>query len=102
MHIKPTIGRVVWFTPGAAHLPTPTFAYNRSTDPAHQQACAATVAYVHSDSMVNLRVTDHNGHDHAITSVPLVQEGDTIPSAGFYCEWMPYQKGQAAKAESSS
>jgi len=27
--------------------------------------------------------------------------GDPIPTSGFYCEWMPYQKGQAAKTEAA-
>ena len=60
------------------------------------QPFAATVAYVHSDRMVNLSYFDHDGLGWSQTSVPLVQEGDEKP-VGMYCEWMPYQLGQAKK-----
>lgn len=88
--ITPTIGRVVWFHP-------PTNA--AETGFAGQEICAAIVARVWSDRMVNLTVFDANGVPHSRTSVTLVQDGDTTPSLGYYCEWMPYQKGQAAKTE---
>lgn len=84
--IKPTIGRVVWF-------------WDRRPDvPRQSQAHAALVTYVHSDAMVNLAVFDADGHIRSCTSVPLVQDDNEAP-AGLYCEWMPYQKGQAAKAD---
>lgn len=63
-----------------------------------EQAFAALVTYVHSDTMVNLAVFDANGVPFAETSVTLVQDNQPVP-AGRYCEWMPYQKGQAAKTE---
>ncbi|MBF5006826.1 hypothetical protein ISG32_21500 [Diaphorobacter sp. NR2-3-3-1] len=44
---------------------------------------------------------DANGNAHSRTSVPLVQDGDSCPANGYYCEWMPYQKGQAAKTEAA-
>lgn len=81
--ITPTVGRVVLF-----HQAVP-----------HDQPYAATIAYVHSDRMVNLSVVDHSGVQFGTTSVPLLQDGDPVPENGYYCEWMPYQKGQAAKAE---
>ena len=28
-----------------------------------------------------------------------MQEGDGVPQGNHYCEWMPYQKGQAAKCD---
>lgn len=84
--IKPTIGRVVWFWEGI----------HEESD----QAQAALVTYVHSDTCVNLSVFDPNGNQHARTSVLLKQEPDDIANyQGPYCEWMPYQKGQAAKTE---
>jgi hypothetical protein len=84
--IKPTIGRVVWF-------------WDRSADmPRQPQAHAALVTYVHSDTMVNLVVFDAGGNSHPRTSVHLLQEDCEAP-VGPYCEWMPYQKGQAAKTE---
>lgn len=86
--IQPTVGRVVWYRQvGSLEL-----------EQWSEQPMAATVAFVYSDRMVNLSVTDHAGQQHAVTSVPLVQEGDPKP-LGSYCEWMPYQKGQAAKTE---
>ena len=88
--IKPTIGRVVWFHP-SSNVAEVGF-YPNAT-------CAAIVAYVHSDNMVNLAVFDGNGAVHSKTSVRLIQDTDEAPKGGYYCEWMPYQKGQAAKTE---
>jgi hypothetical protein len=87
MAIKPTVGRVVWFTP-------PSNSAESGFTGHGGQPMAAIVAYVWSDSMVNLHVIDHNGVGHSRTSVPLVQENDPKPD-GYYCEWMPYQTGQA-------
>lgn len=47
---------------------------------------------------MNLAVFDANGNSRGQTSVLLHQEGALRPSMGF-AEWMPYQKGQAAKTE---
>jgi hypothetical protein len=82
--IKPTEGRVVWYWLAAG---TP------QTKP-----LAAIVAGVKSDSVVNLSVFDFEGNQRGETDVPLIQEGDKRPTTHF-CEWMPYQKGQAAKTE---
>lgn len=86
--IKPTVGRVVLFTPASSDP------LSRSAD----QRLAAIITYVWSDTMVNLAVFDANGNHHAKTSVYLVQDGSERPS-GYFCEWMEYQKGQAAKTE---
>lgn len=91
--IKPTVGRVVWYWPGAHDVVT------------HQlhdygvQPFAATVAFTHSDTMVNLSVVDHNGKQFEKHGVRLLQEGDVVRDKAGYAEWMPYQKGQAAKTE---
>lgn len=83
--IKPTIGRVVWYHPPFA-----------PDSPSNEQTFAAIVCHVHSDTIVNLAFFDGNGHAHNRTSVQLYQgEGDRPGDA--YCEWMPYQIGQAAK-----
>lgn len=83
--ILPTVGRVVLFHPSVAAYPyAPPF--------------AAIVAYVHSPGMLNIAYFDANGEAHSATSVPLIQDGDERPLS-YYCEWMPYQKGQAAKTE---
>ena len=87
--IKPTVGRVVLFHQGMAGI-----------FPGSEGTLAAIVTHVWSDACVNLCVIDANGNTYSRTSVPLIQDGDPIPPSGFYCEWMPYQKGQAAKTES--
>jgi hypothetical protein len=87
--IKPTVGRVVWYRP---------FEHDDMAGVSGDQPLAAIVAHVWSDSCVNLAVFDANGVAHSRTSVLLVQDGEPKPAAGF-CEWMPYQKGQAAKTE---
>lgn len=80
--ITPTVGRVVWYKDGRPDGP-----------------CAAIVARVWSDRCVNLMVIDPSGNTFGATSVPLVQQEDVNVPVGAYCEWMPYQKGQAAKTE---
>jgi hypothetical protein len=87
--IKPTVGRVVLYHP-AANAAEGGFA--------SAETCAAIVAHVWSDNCVNLAVFDANGVAHSRTSVYLLQDGNERPSSS-YCEWMPYQKGQAAKTE---
>lgn len=80
--IQPTVGRVVHFYNHIDAKPT-----------------AAIVACVWNNRMVNLCVIDMNGESSGYTSVVLLQEDDIKPAVGSYCEWMPYQKGQAAKTE---
>jgi hypothetical protein len=87
MVIKPTVGRVVWFRPNGAVM-----GFNVFDD---AQPCAATVAYVLGDRLVNLSVVDHSGVQVQVTGVPLRQPKDDVqPEGQFYCEWMPYQVGQ--------
>ena len=87
--IKPTPGRLVHFT---AH------------DPAIQgdqsQPLAAVITYVWNDRMVNLSVFDQSGTPHAKTSITLLQDDDA-PLAGAHAQWMPFQKGQAANADTN-
>jgi hypothetical protein len=87
--IKPTIGRVVWFWPSTVTGGAEYFCYHDNKQP-----CAAQVVYVWGDACVNLQVLDQNGRAHSFTSVPLIQEGEPRPD-GYFCEWMPYQIGQA-------
>jgi hypothetical protein len=83
--ISPTIGRVVWF-------------YKYIPNQGHKGPMAAHVAYVWSDIMVNLMVINEDGTTRSSTSTRLRQDNAPIPESD-YCEWMPYQKGQAAKTE---
>ena len=87
--IKPTVGRVVLYTP----LKTDGLVYTPG------EKLAAIVCKVWSDTCVNLAVFDANGIATNRTSVPLIQEDNQPVPEGFYCEWMPYQIGQAAKTE---
>jgi hypothetical protein len=81
--IKPTIGRVVWF----------------HSEEWPEQQLAAIVCFVNSDYNVNLGVFNNRGETFGVQNVPLIQENTEKPVQGFYCEWMPYQLGQAAKTE---
>lgn len=92
--ISPTVGRVVWFTPSIT--PEPGFTLHDRAKP-----CAAMVAYVWSDRMVNLVVFDSNGVPFSKTSVTLLQDDDPKPELGYFCSWMPYQVGQAKAAASA-
>jgi hypothetical protein len=87
--IQPSNGRVVLFQPGASFNGVQ---YDRT------QKLAATVVHVWNDRMVNLAVFDSIGHCYAMTDVQLLQDLDE-PRGDTWCEWMPYQKGQAAKTE---
>lgn len=88
--IKPTTGRVVWFTPDAGNV--------QRTD----QPWAALVTYVHSDRLVNLAAFDPNGNVVPKTSITLLQDEDGLPVSGMFCQWMPYQVGQAKKHEAET
>lgn len=90
--IHPTVGRVVWFYP-ASGCAEAGFARHDIGGP-----YAALIAHVWTDSLVNLTVLDANGTPHGRTSVPLLQAGQEAPDYAF-CDWMPFQKGQAAKTE---
>ncbi len=84
--IKPTIGRVVWF-------------YKAVAGQSHKGPLAAIVTKVHFDTMVNLAVFNEDGVSHGETSVILKQDPQEFDPACNFCEWMPYQVGQAAKYE---
>jgi hypothetical protein len=92
MIIKPTIGRVVWFHPDADQ---------RIKGEPNDQVCAALVTYVWGDHRVNLTVMTPNGAPYGVTNVTLVQEDDEAHPIERYCEWMPYQIGQAKKHEAA-
>ena len=90
--IKPTIGRRVWFWPDRKSSAS-GFSYSDQSQPLD-----AGIAYVHSDRLINISAADQNGNMHSFCSVLLCQEGDERPEHGRYCEWMPYQVGQAKAA----
>lgn len=88
--IEPTVGRIVHFTPAI----TDSLPGNHSGQP-----LAAFITHVHGERCVNLAVFDANGGCHSRTSVTLLQDDDEPNQHGYYAQWMPFQKGQAAKTE---
>ncbi len=94
--IPPGVSRKVWYRP---------FGHNRTLLGVFDdsQPCDATITYVWSERLVNLRVTGPTGAVQQFNSVPLLQEGDAVPAIehGGYAQWMPYQQGQAKKAEAA-
>lgn len=78
--IEPTLGRVVHYHP--------------KDEPGERHA--AMIAKVNADGTVNLGCLTDNGVHYSAQNVTLVQDGE--PNTG-QCEWMAYQKGQAAKTE---
>lgn len=87
--LRPTIGRRVWFFCDERYGQSGLHIND------HAQPCDAGIVYVWSDELVNLDVTDHHGNHHAFTSVTLVPPGEERPTRGYWCEWMPFQVGQA-------
>lgn len=102
--IKPTTSRKVWFyTNGQdlikSHPVSADEPVRHIVAVDESQPLDATIAYVWSDTMVNLRVTDQNGNDYAVTSVLFVQADEAKPPRGqCFATWMPYQVGQAKLA----
>jgi hypothetical protein len=90
--IQPTVGRVVLLF---ANEPKYDFGFCFVAGKPH----AALVTAVHSDTLVNVVAFDANGKSFPFTSIELKQAEDQKTYGNFWCEWMPYQKGQAAKAE---
>lgn len=90
MIIEPTVGRVVWIRKRPEQLQNQT-----------DQPEAALVTYVWGDRLVNVAGFDANGTPFALTSLTLRQPGDEDPHTT-HAEWMPYQKGQAAKEAAKS
>lgn len=88
--IKPTVGRVVLYIPQK----------HEGFTVLDDQPCAATIAHVDENGVFcNLTVHDHIGVVHSLRNIPLVQGTIDKPTGGGYCEWMPYQIGQAAKSD---
>ena len=95
--ITPTVGRKVWFYDS----PPLGEQHHEMSD---KQPFDATIIYVWNEGMVNLDVTGHDGARFIATSVPLRSPSDSDCHNGFarFATWMPYQMGQAAKAEADA
>jgi hypothetical protein len=76
--IKPTVGLAVWYYP-------------------HGRICdddlprAATIAYVHSDTSVNIGYLDRDGDHYSASSVRLVREREVVRQGERCCELVPHQ-----------
>ena len=97
--ITPSNGRIVWYTPYKNELLSPYGMVTQRDKDGKTIPLAAMVAAVHGDRTVNLIVFDANGHLFPVTPRTLLQDDDVGNEGGGYCQWMPYQKGQAAKTE---
>lgn len=96
--IKPTIGRRIWYWPGYLDLAVPESAMHLLSDQASQPFDAGVI-YVHSDTCVNLQVTDHRGGIWFREKVRILQEGEdsAVIHENGVAQWMHYQAGQAAR-----
>ena len=82
---EPTIGRVV-------------YVYNLR-DPEPRKPFAAIVADVTADGMsINCGALGHDGRGSSLQNVPHISMSDMLGNPVAW-DWMPYQKGQAAKTE---
>lgn len=90
-HIAPSIGRVVWYFPSG---------HDTIEQGPDGQPLAAMVAYVWPDGSINIAVHDWHGYPWSRSKVRLVQDGEEVPEGSGYATWMPFQIGQAKKAES--
>jgi hypothetical protein len=80
--IAPTVGRIVWFYEAAGTPPL-----------------AAIVCHVTNDQLINLTVFGRYGESTPALDVLLLQDDDELPSGGHFAQWMPYQRGQAARLD---
>jgi hypothetical protein len=99
--ITPTVGRVVLFIPGEREERH----FNAASRKSEQfQPLAAIITHVHSDALVNLAVFSVGGIVHGRENVLLVQDRAEYPKMPNFefCEWMPFQKGQAKKTEQTT
>jgi hypothetical protein len=83
--IKPTNGRVLWFWPDVGLNPG-------------GQPWDAHCAFVHLDGRINVGGFNPDGNPYRAKNVPIWNGEGAKPTVP-HCEWMPYQKGQAAKTE---
>jgi hypothetical protein len=88
--IKPTVGRVVHYHPPL----TDHRALVLQGEP-----LAAIIAFVHSDTLINILLIYHDGTTEGRKNVRLEQDTPLDNATEDLCRWMPYQTGQAAKTE---
>jgi hypothetical protein len=80
--IVPTVNRDVHYHPRPMEI-----SMGSIPDP-KGQPLAAKIAHVNLDGTVNLGVLDADGNHYSRRFVPLVQEGESPPQSGDWCEWI--------------
>lgn len=94
MRIEPTVSRMVWFYPAA---------FDSLNKGREGQPLSGQIAHINRDGTLNLLVLSPIATTDARLNVPLLEGGDHVKMAQeegiAYCTWMPYQLGQAARAE---
>lgn len=96
--IPPTIGRKLWLFIDTTQPRRAVVQNVHVEDPS--QPLDASIAYVWPKSETNpyqnitVSFADHRGVIGSHT-VPLRQDDQPVPDAREWCEWMPFQKGQA-------
>lgn len=100
--ISPSVGRKVWYRPSKNDLVGPQpMSVSGSVEAGNAQPLDATVLAVWGDRCINVQVLDTQGKAFTKSSAPLLQPGEETPKDAEgrevfgYCEWMPYQVGQA-------
>ena len=92
--IKPAVGRIVHYYPDKTSAGEDSGLAKNGMEP-----LAAIICAVWGDRCVSLVVFNAYGVPHGRTSVQLLQDDDHPLALGRYCQWMPFQKEQAAKTE---
>lgn len=105
-HIKPTVGRKIYFQPSEDQMTNRgglLVQHGGGLPVKDRQPLDATINYVHSDTMIDITVNDHQGNRHFLASVILVPAdgvfpvlGETGVIQGGYAYWMPFQASLAA------
>jgi hypothetical protein len=84
--IKPTVGRIVWVR------------RNESLDTTQPEA--AQIVFVNGDNSINVVGHDKMGGHFFIFDLHLEHDAERAKTLPWpIAEWMPFQKGQAAKTE---
>lgn len=94
--IVPTLGRVMWF------VPFEDFQHHSGVKLYKGQRYTAHVCFVHGENSVNVMVIDSSGKSYGMTCVHVKQADAPEPKGIDYCEWMPYQVGQAGVSQLKS
>lgn len=89
--IAPTVGRIVWFRP----VQPDSFCLEKS------EPLAAIITRVWNDVCVNITVFGATGIMGSRKNITLVPDETAVVPPTSYCEWMPYQLGQAARTEAA-